>query len=56
MYTSLKYYNIVYCDKWIHDELDEVMCPFCDKQIKERSVIVEKLLTSRWLWPNERVL
>ena len=32
----------MYCNKIIQDELDEVMCPFCYKQIKERSVVVEK--------------
>ena len=32
----------MYCNKIIQDELDEVMCPFCHRQIKEQSVVVEK--------------
>ena len=32
----------MYCNKIIQDELDEVMCPFCHRQIKERSIVVEK--------------
>ena len=28
----------MYCNKVKHDELDDIVCPFCCKQIKEQSV------------------
>lgn len=28
----------MYCNKIIHDELDNIICPLCCKQIKEQSV------------------
>ena len=33
----------MYCNKIIQNELDEVMCPFCYRQIKERSVSIKML-------------
>ena len=32
----------MYCYLIIHDELDELLCPSCYKQMKERSVLLEK--------------
>ena len=31
----------MYCNKIIHDKLDEAMCFFCYEQINERSVITD---------------
>ena len=32
----------MYCNKIIHDEWEDIVCPFCYKQIKKRSVIPVK--------------
>ena len=42
--------------KIIHDELDEVMCPFCYEQINERSVITENCCDKQWLDNKDHVI
>ena len=46
----------MYCNKVIQDELNEVMCPFCYKRIKERSVIVEKCWGKQRLENKDHVI
>ena len=32
------YYIVRYCNKIIYDELEDIICPLCYKQIKEQTV------------------
>ena len=50
------YYNIMYSNKIVHDELDEVMCPFCYEQMNERLVITKNYFDKQWLENKDHVI
>ena len=52
----MQYYNITYINQIIHYELDKVISPFCYKQMKERSVIIERYWEKQCLDNNHHVI
>ena len=46
----------MYSNKIVHDELDEVMCPFCYEQMNERLVITKNYFDQQWLENKDHVI